>query len=261
MQLDYSIANDTLNGEASASKLEDEIRDSSIVVALDSVLVINSTDLLRITFKATLSTADQTTLDGIVAAHDGVPSVDDPQKFILVDEDENPLSLIQDGSVYKIGIDFGESTIVGPEGPQGPQGAQGPQGPPGAVSVFGSQYNYEESLTESQTTSTTPVNKLSATINSLPSGQYRINWSFAWAAENTSREFFFEIEQDNSRIYFLNERPKASGVGSDDFEFSSGFLADLTLNGNHTFDLNFWTDANWATVAIKEVRFELWRVS
>lgn len=70
---DYSIANDTLNGKVAPDKLRDQIRDSAIVTALEGIITDEGTDLLQIIFKDSLSAGDKVILDGVVAAHDGIP--------------------------------------------------------------------------------------------------------------------------------------------------------------------------------------------
>ena len=66
----YNIADDTLNGEVSERSLDTSIRDSAIVTALDRV---DTTDTeITVVFKAALSSGDETVLNGIIAAHDGV---------------------------------------------------------------------------------------------------------------------------------------------------------------------------------------------
>lgn len=67
----YSVANDTLNGVLNEARLEREILDSSITIALDSIDSI--ADVFTVIFKANLSTAEETTLNGLIASHDGTP--------------------------------------------------------------------------------------------------------------------------------------------------------------------------------------------
>lgn len=76
---DYSVTADTLNGAVSLSALEVAIRASSIVTALDGSYTDKATKpepRLHIVFKDALSAGDKTTLDGLVAAHDGNPLPD-----------------------------------------------------------------------------------------------------------------------------------------------------------------------------------------
>lgn len=76
----YSVANDFPDGAVNPTKLDSEIRASSIVTALDGIVVVG--DVLTIYFKAALSAPDKTTLDGnttnpaggLIAATDNTPS-------------------------------------------------------------------------------------------------------------------------------------------------------------------------------------------
>lgn len=70
----YSVANDTLNGKVDTYKLEKDVQASSITKALDYITV--SGDTLTVAFKAAISTAEKTTLDGVVSAHTGDPVVE-----------------------------------------------------------------------------------------------------------------------------------------------------------------------------------------
>ena len=65
-----SVANDTLNGTVSLSELDQSIRDSGITIALEGIDVVG--DVLTITFKDALSTANETILDNTLSAHDGL---------------------------------------------------------------------------------------------------------------------------------------------------------------------------------------------
>lgn len=75
----YSIANDFPNQTIDASVLTAEINASSIGPVLEGI-TIDGDDVV-ITFDDDLSTGEETTLDGIVAAHQGDPFVEDIQKL------------------------------------------------------------------------------------------------------------------------------------------------------------------------------------
>jgi hypothetical protein len=66
----YSISGDTANGKVYSPTLVAEIEASSIVTSLEQVETTG--DVLDIWFADALSAGDQTTLDGVVAAHQGV---------------------------------------------------------------------------------------------------------------------------------------------------------------------------------------------
>jgi len=255
-QFTYSIANDTLNGAVASVKLQNEIRASIITIALQGVTL--SGDNLIIDFKTDISSGEETTLDGLVAAHDGRRSIDDVQKFQIVDQNQEPIGRVDDAGTMRLAIDVGNASIVGAQGPQGDTGPQGPQGPQGPTSTFGSEYNYAESLTESSTTSNSPVNKLTLSLTSLPSGTYRLNWSYNWSGASTSVDFRAEIELDSTQIMYHSQEPKDSGT--DQQIPASGFIPNLNLNGNHTVDLNFWEEGG-STAYIRDARLELWRIS
>jgi len=67
----YSVANDMANGKVVLSRLDMEIRDSNVTIALDGISV--SGDVLTITFKDVLPAGDQTELNDVVVTHEGTP--------------------------------------------------------------------------------------------------------------------------------------------------------------------------------------------
>jgi len=72
----YSVADDTANGAVHPRSLDAEIRASTIVTALDGIATAG--DVLSIKMKDALSSSDETTLDGLVEAHQGVVTVNLP---------------------------------------------------------------------------------------------------------------------------------------------------------------------------------------
>jgi len=72
----YSVATDTANAKVHPKSLDQEIRASAIVIALEGVG--QSLDVLTITMKDALSTGDETILDGVIAAHQGTVAVNLP---------------------------------------------------------------------------------------------------------------------------------------------------------------------------------------
>ena len=67
----YTISTAFPNGKVATDRLTVEIQASSIVTALDSISTLANN--CAILFKDVLSAGDQTTLNGVVAAHSGVP--------------------------------------------------------------------------------------------------------------------------------------------------------------------------------------------
>jgi hypothetical protein len=69
----YTISTAFPNGKVATDRLTVEIRASSIVTALDSISTSTASNNCAILFKDVLSGGDQTTLNAVVAAHQGVP--------------------------------------------------------------------------------------------------------------------------------------------------------------------------------------------
>lgn len=68
----YSIQNDTLNSSVSESDLETQIQSSEITISLEGITATE--DILKIFFKASLTSSEKVLLDALVSAHDGIPS-------------------------------------------------------------------------------------------------------------------------------------------------------------------------------------------
>ena len=149
--------------------------------------------------------------------------------------------------------DTGPQGIQGETGPQGPQGIQGPVGP---ATSFGSFYSYSEDLAERSTVSTSPTGALTFNVTGLVSGNYRLSWSYSWSG-STGQDFRAEIVQDGgSQIFFHSQEAKDSG---NDQEHITSKFKRLSLSGDHTFQLNYWSEGG-NTVWIRDINIELWRI-
>lgn len=255
----YSITNDTLNGALAPVKLSNEIRSSSITIALSGVT--QQFDVLTIEFKTNLSTAEETILDGLVANHDGRRALEDAQKMILVDQNNDPVSVIDDNGVARLAIDLSE-TLTGPQGEKGEQGdtgPQGPQGPPGATSVFGTEYNYNSSDGESTTTSSNWQQKLNLTTNSLPNGRYRLNYSAEIRNSSGESAGVIRVQRNNS-LTIAEAGADYGEDGPNNFRSVSGFVDLGTISGVQSFDLDF-REQSGGTARVRRARLELWRVN
>ena len=134
----YTTAVDTLNGAVAPEKLSNEIRASAVTIALVGVTTDTDAGTFTVDFKVALDATDTTALNAVVAAHDGVPVVDDISKFTFVDADGNAIGTVDDSGNRRWSIDIGE-TIAGPAGPQGATGPQGPTGATGPQGATGAQ--------------------------------------------------------------------------------------------------------------------------
>lgn len=154
-----------------------------------------------------------------------------------------------------------ECGSVGPEGPQGSTGpAGGPQGPTGiqgatgagGSSTFGSQFYQNSSDSESSTTSGYWQTKLTLTTDSLPSGTYRLGYTFE--VSNGSNGVLTEIEVKLDGDVVANPTMESDN----DFLLFGGF-AYATLSGVVTATIKY--KAQSGTAKIRRARLELWRVS
>jgi len=85
----YSITSDFPNQKVNPDSLTQEILASSIITTLDYINTDLAADVCDIWFDSALTTAEETTLDGIVAAHQGNPPVYPPTDFEYWYEDPN----------------------------------------------------------------------------------------------------------------------------------------------------------------------------
>lgn len=80
------LLTDTLNDLVDIGSLQSEIQDSSITIAIDSITEDGTN--INVNFKAAISTSEETTLDGLVAAHTG-ESIETPTDSVSVSELSN----------------------------------------------------------------------------------------------------------------------------------------------------------------------------
>lgn len=81
----YSISADFPNAKVSSDRLSQEIQDAAITIALD--YISNDASNSDIWFKNAISAGEKTTLDAVVAAHDGTPLPDNEVSEVLIQEE------------------------------------------------------------------------------------------------------------------------------------------------------------------------------
>ena len=167
-------------------------------------------------------------------------------------------------NIVKLNSQKGEKGATGLQGPaggpQGETGIQGVTGIPGenANAIFGSEFQTVFTDTDSSTTSTSPVNKISLYISNLPAGKYRVGWQYKWRYSYTKGNFIARVQVDDSlQIHYLEKEPKDSG--SDIRINESGFAyVTFSSQGDHFFDLDYWGEGD--TSYIYDAALEFWRV-
>jgi hypothetical protein len=84
----YSISGDFPNQQVNPSKLKDEIEESSITKTLSYINTkIPTNDDCVIVFEEALTSGEETTLDGLVAVHDGQPNPTPVDEFLDINAD------------------------------------------------------------------------------------------------------------------------------------------------------------------------------
>jgi len=133
----------------------------------------------------------------------------------------------------------------------------------GSESIFGSEYDYAESESESSTTSSDYQQKLRLTTETLPAGDYRIGWSFEHTSSTDRVDAVFNIEVDDTTS--INELLPATQKKYADGAWynQSGFKHVSLTNASHTVDLDYKAnvDEEAGTTYIRKARLEIWRVS
>lgn len=128
----------------------------------------------------------------------------------------------------------------------------------GSASVFGADYQYEESLAETSTTATSFQNKVSLTTPSL-TGTYRVGWRASLEADNGDGEIRLLNETDSEAID-LGQATSGGGPVSVEFFHFSGFQ-NITFTGTaKTFRIQY-RQVSAGSVNIRDAKIEFWRVS
>ena len=127
------------------------------------------------------------------------------------------------------------------------------------TTVFGQNFQQEESLTLSSTTSTTYQTKLTLTTASVPPGTYRLGWTYSWSHGSTGSDFEARIRENGTDIMLHAQEPQDSGT--DQLHRHSGFhYTTVASTGSQTYTLQYRTDSGGTTAYIQRVMMEFWRV-
>lgn len=118
--------------------------------------------------------------------------------------------------------------------------------------------DYEESLSSSNTTSTTFQTKVTLTTPTLPAGKYRIGWTYAYSHGQADRRSEHRIYVDSTTSLYVVEPDEARGTG---YFYPGGGFADITFGSaaTHTIVLQYRC-VNVSSMNIKEARLEIWRI-
>jgi len=130
----------------------------------------------------------------------------------------------------------------------------------GGGGIFGSEYDYAESEGQSSTSSTSYQQKLRMTTATIPSGTYRISWSFEWScSSDRTPASGFIVELDGTTALSEVAMAPQKNYGDGCFYTSSGFKHTSLTAVSHTIDINF--KGGVGTAYIRNARIEFWRIS
>jgi len=132
----------------------------------------------------------------------------------------------------------------------------------GGSTVFGSEYDYAESESESSTTSNTYQQKLRLTTGTVVAGTYRIGWSFEYTSTTDKVDCGFKVELDDTTILNEVNPPPQKKYADGSYYDTAGFKHISLTNTSHTIDLDYLANvaAEEGTTYIKRARLEIWRV-
>jgi hypothetical protein len=253
----YSISEDFSAG-VDGAKLHQEI-DGSAIASASILRVDTEGDNCDAWFDGELSGGDQTTLNGLVAAHDGIPLED-------VDSVFDSLSLKKTYYQYNSSADTNVKVARDSSGNltflDGVT-AQKTLAELAVASIFGSQYQYVENISEMEYAGTTEyVERLSIDIpDTIPAGDYRVGWSYQWSTSHSQVSFKLRVQVDDTtdltEVSLSTKRTYSEGY------YGSGFgFAKVTLtSAAHTIDLDFGCIEANVISYIKNARLEIWRVA
>lgn len=115
-----------------------------------------------------------------------------------------------------------------------------------------------ESLSQSSTSSTSPVRKLRMTATISEEGRYRIGWYYEWASSSQSYDFRARVQlNDTDDLMYHSQEVQDSGTDQN-IPVCGYAYVNLTA-GDHNIDLDYWNERY--TSYIQRARLEIWRVA
>jgi len=122
------------------------------------------------------------------------------------------------------------------------------------------QFHYAEDSAESSTNSTAFVEKLRMTCSGLPTGNYRIGWTFQWRHSKSNTEYSCQVEVDDTdQVFFYQASPYVDTLY---WQPVTGFYYyDVLTSGTHHIDMDYNSSSPGSTSYIKECKMEFWRIT
>lgn len=253
----YSITDDTLNGVLLSFALHKEILLSELGGLFVGLQI--SGDVLKTLFLSSLTAGQITTLTNLIGAHTGEPPTEEGQ------EHETPPDESIDGysgfSVGNIVVSQGEAYIL-------------------VDDTFGAAvwkpitkspriYYFNEKYSPFTHTSSCWQNAHNWTTPSVPTGRYRIGWSYLWSGDDPNRNFEAQILVNGTRVMLHQQEPQETGgynepitpnAGTDQGHWCSGFVFIDLDDGSHSIKLQTRIETGSNECSIHRNVFEIEKV-
>ena len=128
--------------------------------------------------------------------------------------------------------------------------------------IRGSNYKYVEDLTLITTTTTTFTQKLRLTTDSVPAGDYMMEWFYKWRRSSYTAHFIRRIQLDDTTDVFdaYTAEYHINYTDANLRQVDSGFRQVTLTSGVHTFDFDYRMGGS-GTLYIYDVYMKFYRVS
>ena len=124
------------------------------------------------------------------------------------------------------------------------------------AAVYGSQHHLAVDITETETSSNTPVVKVSLTTSDLPQGKYKIEAAWIGRHSSTNSDMLFDTTLNDTPIGTVSTLKLE--VKDNTSTYSVDRVYYLDLSGVNTIALRYWNETN--TTYISDATIELFRI-
>lgn len=220
-----------------------EIPSMGVTVPASGELVIESTDYLLLGLDDTVTFLNPLISSGDIVINDGTTDLSIPVGALSIESftSANRLGFFPEALASN---DFSADNIQ-----DGIEEARD-------TSFKGLLNGYIEDESETSTTSTSYVTKLTLTTDTLPAGDYTIGWTGDYKTANgSSKKLGAKIDVDDSTI--LNELTQTDTKGQ--FTLKSGFRKVTLTAGVHNIRVKLKKISGTATA--RSLRLQIWRIS
>ena len=121
--------------------------------------------------------------------------------------------------------------------------------------IFGTEYHYDSSESESSTTSNSWQNKITTIVNSLPTGTYRVGWYYETRTKTTTSSGLIRVLINGTDVSDIS----VENQDSTNYAAYSGFAN--TSDTNLSITIDYKSESSGKTTLIRKTRIEIWRLT